>query len=131
MTSRRAFTLVELLVAMSITMFLVLLLASIGDSASRAWLRGAAQAESYSTARGSINTLGRELGSAVIDLDMGFLVEPVTGDPGNFILKFLRRRDPAADGAIVEKTAYQLGWATRHLLPEVQPHFDADHSLPV
>jgi type II secretory pathway component PulJ len=131
MSRSRAFTLIELLVAIAITMLLVVLLATIGDSASRAWQRGAAQAESYSTARGSINTLGRELGSAVIDLDMGFIVEPVTGEPGNFIIKFLRRREPTADGDVVEKTAYQLGWATRNLLPEVQAHFDAEHSVPV
>lgn len=131
MNRRNAFTLIELLVAISITMLLVLLLASMGDSATRAWQRGAAQAESYSTARGAISTLGRELGSAVIDLDMGFVVEPVPGQPGNFVLKFLRRRDADETGAIVEKTAYQLGWATRNLLPEVQAHYDADHPIPV
>lgn len=125
-----AFSLVELLVAVAITALLVLLLANVGESAGSAWQRGAAQAETSSTARGSIGILGRELEGTVIDLDFGFLVDEIPGEPGNMVLKFLRRRDPDAAGS-VEKTAYQLAWAGPGLLPRVQSTFDAAHPVPV
>src|SRR5688572_25005961 len=106
-----AFSLIELMVAMSITVMLVVLLANIAGSVSGVWRQGTAQAESHSTARGALSLIGRELEGAVIDLDIGFRIDTAPGEPGNCILKFLRRRDPGSTGAIVEKTAYQLAWA--------------------
>ena len=79
MKRRSGFSLVELLVAIAITTMLVLLLTNIGESAGSAWQRGAAQAETYSTARGSVSMLGRELEGAVIDLDIGLQVDDITG----------------------------------------------------
>jgi|GEM_PF-3856477 prepilin-type N-terminal cleavage/methylation domain len=130
MRGRSGFSLIELLVAVAITTMLVLLLANIGESAGSAWLRGAAQAETYSTARGSVSLLGRELEGAVIDLDIGLRVETVPGQPGNMVLKFLRRRNPD-DAGSVEKTAYQLAWASTGLVPRVQSDYDAGHPVPV
>lgn len=127
---KSAFTLMELLVAIAITSLLVVLLAKMGESAGSAWKRGAAQAESYSTARGAISIIGRELEGAVIDLDIGFHVDEVTEHPGTYVLKFLRRRDPD-DAGSVEKTAYQLAWASRGLLPTVKAAYDAEHPVPV
>jgi prepilin-type N-terminal cleavage/methylation domain-containing protein len=127
----RGFTLIEMLVAMAVTALLLVILTSVGDSVVRAWQRGSAQAESYSTARGAISSLGRELESAVIDLDMGFVIEPVTGELGNFVIKFLRRRDATDGGDVVEKTAYQLAWAGSGLLPSVSPTYDSAHPIPV
>jgi prepilin-type N-terminal cleavage/methylation domain-containing protein len=130
MNTRSGFSLIELLVAVAITTMLVLLLANIGESAGSAWLRGAAQAETYSTARGSVSLLGRELEGAVIDLDIGLRVQRVTEEPGNVVLKFLRRRDPD-DAGSVEKTAYQLAWASTGLVPRVRGAYDAGHPVPV
>lgn len=130
MKGRAGFTLVELMVAVAITTLLVVLLVNIGESAGSAWQRGAAQAETYSTARGSIGMIGRELEGAVIDLDIGFQVDEVPGEPGNMVLKFLRRRIPDDVGS-VEKTAYQLAWASTGLLPKVQAAYDAAHPIPV
>jgi prepilin-type N-terminal cleavage/methylation domain-containing protein len=130
MKARSGFSLIELLVAVAITTMLVLLLANVGESAGSAWQRGAAQAETYSTARGSVSMLGRELEGAVIDLDIGIQVDKVTGQPGNKVLKFLRRRDPD-DAGSVEKTAYQLAWASVGLVPRVRADYDAGHPVPV
>lgn len=127
---RAGFTLVELMVATAITALLVVLLATIGESATRAWRQGAAQAETYSNSRGAISILGRELESAVIDLDIGFRVDTVTGEPGNTVLKFLRRTTPGPGGA-VEKTAYQLAWASDALIPTVRTSHDDTHTIPV
>lgn len=130
MKGNSGFSLIELLVAVAITALLVLLLANVGESAGSAWQRGAAQAETYSTARGSIGILGRELEGTVIDLDIGFQLDEVPGEPGNMVLKFLRRRDPDNSGS-VEKTAYQLAWASSGLLPKVQAGYDTAHPVPV
>ena len=130
MKTRAGFSLIELLVAVAITTMLVLLLANVGESAGSAWQRGAAQAETYSTARGSVSMLGRELEGAVIDLDIGLQVDKVGGQPGNMVLKFLRRRDPDDVGS-VEKTAYQLAWASEGLVPRVQTGYDDGHPVPV
>ena len=130
MKAQSGFSLIELLVAVSITAMLVLLLANVGESAGSAWQRGAAQAETYSTARGSVSMLGRELEGAVIDLDIGIQVDKVAGQPGNRVLKFLRRRDPDNAGS-VEKTAYQLAWASAGLVPTVRADYDAGHPVPV
>jgi prepilin-type N-terminal cleavage/methylation domain-containing protein len=130
MKRQSGFSLVELLVAVAITSLLVLLLANVGESAGSAWQKGAAQAETYSTARGSIGILGRELEGTVIDLDIGFQLDEVPGEPGNRVLKFLRRRDPD-DAGSVEKTAYQLAWASAGLVPKVQAVYDAAHPVPV
>ena len=131
MSRIRAFTLIEMLVAMAVTALLLVILTSVGDSVVRAWQRGSAQAESYSTARGAISSLGREMESAVIDLDMGFVIEKISGQPGNFVIKFLRRKEIADGSDVVEKTAYQLAWAGTGLLPEVQTAYDASHPIPV
>ncbi len=74
--------------------------------------------------------LGRELEGAVIDLDIGLQVDEITGEPGNMVLKFLRRRDPDNAGS-VEKTAYQLAWASEGLVPRVRDTYDATHPVPV
>lgn len=130
MKRKSGFSLLELLVAVAITSLLVLLLANIGESAGSAWQKGAAQAETHSTARGSISILGRELEGTVIDLDIGFQLDKVTGELGNMVLKFLRRRDPDNVGS-VEKTAYQLAWASSGLIPKVRAGYDAAHPVPV
>lgn len=127
----RAFTLLELLVAISVTILLVALLASMANSTGLMWQRGESQVVVYSNARAAIDLVGRELQSAIIDLDLGFRVDPVSGEPNNYVLKFLRRKTPDSDLSAVEKVAYQLAWAGSNLMPEVQPAFDATHPIPV
>jgi type II secretory pathway component PulJ len=127
----QGFTLVELLVAMAITIMMVGLLASIANSTTRAWRFGEGQTETHSSARGALSLIGRELQGAVINLDMGYTIEE-TGQPNNYVLKFLARRQ--AEGttkAAIEKVAYQLAWATRGLLPEVSNTAGGNHQIPV
>jgi hypothetical protein len=128
----RAFSLIELMVAMSITVLLVTLLVTIANSTTKAWKHGEGSAETFSQARGALSLIGRELQGAVIDLDLGYAIQPVDGQPNNFVLKFLSRRAPKGkDVAAVEKVAYQMAWASRGLLPEVTNNYDTEHPIPV
>lgn len=134
---QRAFTLVELVLAMAITSLLIILLVNIAGTTSLAWQRGEAQAETHSNARGALNLLGRELQGAVIDLDLGFRVLTVPAESNNFALKFLSRRQPqpgepgSGGQPAVEKICYQLAWANESLLPEITAEHDEKHALPV
>jgi hypothetical protein len=126
------FTLVEIMVAMAVTIMVIGLLATIADATSRAWRKGEGQAETFASARGALGLIGRELQGAVIDPDMGYIVQSIQGSPNNFVLKFLARRTPiGTDTAAVEKVAYQLAWASDGLVPEVRGSYDAKHTLPV
>jgi hypothetical protein len=127
-----AFTLVEVMVAMAVTIMIVTLLVTIASSTSSAWQRGEGQAETFASARGALALVGRELQGAVIDQDLGYVIQPVTGSPNNFVLKFISRRVPkGTEKAAVEKVAYQLAWAGPGLVPEVKGSYDENHSLPV
>ncbi|MDQ3621145.1 MAG: prepilin-type N-terminal cleavage/methylation domain-containing protein [Verrucomicrobiota bacterium] len=134
---RRAFTLVELVLAMAITSLLIILLVDMAGTTSNAWQRGEAQAETHSTARGALNLLGRELQGAVIDLDLGFRVLSVPAESNSFVLKFLSRRQPQpgepnnGGEPAVEKVCYQLAWANESLLPEIIAQYDENHPIPV
>ena len=57
----RAFTLLELLVSVALLAFLMLMLAQITDSTSRAWQQGASRTETFQSARASLELLAREL----------------------------------------------------------------------
>ncbi len=127
----RAFTLLELLVAISVTILLVGLLATMSNSTGTMWQRGESQVQAYANARAATDLIGRELQSSIIDLDFGFRIDPVTDQPNNCVLKFLRRKTPGSDLSAVEKVAYQLAWAGTNLLPEVQPNYDSTHPIPV
>lgn len=127
----RAFSLLELLVAASVTAVLVLILVSMADFVSRTWQRGESQIMASTNGRGALDLIGRELENAVIDLDIGFRMEAVDGEPNNFVLKFLRRKTPEEGGRAVEKVAYQMAWAGMGVLPRVQPDFDANHPISV
>ena len=129
---RSAFTLLELLVAVAITLIMVALMASIANFTTRAWQRGEGKAETNAGARGALALIGRELQGAVIDNDLGFIVQTVPGESNNFVLKFLSRREPQGQNvAAVEKVAYQLAWASTSLLPQVTTDQDKEHPIPV
>ncbi len=128
----KAFTLIEVMLAAAITTLLIALLVSVANAVSSAWSRGESQAEASGNARGALNLLTRELQGAVIDLDLGFRISSVAGEPNQFVLKFLTRADPDPDETnkvtnevipgtpAVRKVCYQLGWANQRLLPQVQ-----------
>lgn len=62
----RAFTLVELLLAMSILTVLVILLSSLLGGVSRAWISGEQQVETFQDGRAILELISRELDQAVI-----------------------------------------------------------------
>ena len=64
------FTLVELMVAMTIAILLVAMLANVIGDVSKTWLRSRETMDNYSTARALINALDRDLRSAVIRQDL-------------------------------------------------------------
>jgi len=64
------FTLVELMVAMTIAVVLVAMLANIIGGVSKTWLRSRETMDNYATARALINALDRDLRSAVIRQDL-------------------------------------------------------------
>jgi prepilin-type N-terminal cleavage/methylation domain-containing protein len=63
--ARRAFTLVELLVALAITSVLVVLLANVVSATLAAWNQGRNRLDTFSNARQVIGRLGDELSAAV------------------------------------------------------------------
>ncbi len=74
--SQSGFTLTELLVSMAILAFLMLMLVSVTDSASRAWRDGEKRIETYQSARTALEIVGRELAPAVVDTRMQFVIAP-------------------------------------------------------
>ncbi len=64
------FTLIELMVAMTIAVVLVALLANVVGGVSGTWLRSRETMDNFSTARALINALDRDLRSAVIRQDL-------------------------------------------------------------
>lgn len=132
MSHNRAFTLIELMVAMAVTSLLIVLLVSLTSSVSNAWQKGEAQTEVHANARGAMNLLGRELQGALIDLDLGFHLAYIEAEPNNFRLKFLARIKPEGDKVPpILKVCYQLAWADQRLMPELVPQYDEKHPIPV
>jgi len=129
---RRGFTLVELMVAMSITVLIVVLLFSIVGSVTTIWKHGEDQTETFAGARGALSLIGREMQGMVIDLDLGYAIQEMDGDKNKIVFKFLSRRTPSGDDiAAIEKVSYQLAWASIGILPTVTPTYDAGHPISV
>ena len=138
-----AFTLVELLPAMAIAIILIVLLARMVGMASFAWTHGDDQAETYTSARASMDLLSRDIQGAVVDLDFGFRLQNVQASggsaqaPHNYSLTFLTHTAPVvATGTntnpnSVMKVCYQLGWADKSLFPLVQATYSSENPIPV
>ena len=62
---RAAFTLVELLVAVTVTLLLVVVLAQVFQGASNSWLHSEAQVDAYREARGALQLMARDLGATL------------------------------------------------------------------
>lgn len=75
---RAGLTLTELLVSMGLLTFLMLLLSSATESASRAWRDGQARTDTFQSARTALELMSRELSSAVVDTRMQFVIGPST-----------------------------------------------------
>lgn len=73
---RSAFTLVELLASMGVLSFLMLILVSVTDSATRAWRGSQSRSDVFQSARTSLELVSRELTPAVVDTRMQFVVGP-------------------------------------------------------
>jgi type II secretory pathway pseudopilin PulG len=71
-----AFTLVELLVSVALLTFIMLILASVTESASRAWRDGQSRTETFQSARTSLEIVTREITPAVVDTRMQFVLAP-------------------------------------------------------
>lgn len=77
----RAFTLVELLVAMTVLSVLVVLISSLLSSVNKAWVAGEERVENYQTGRAILELIARELKSAVISPSLQFIQNPPMGTP--------------------------------------------------
>jgi len=75
-TTPSAFTLAELLVAMTVLSLLVLLLVSFLGGVNRAWISGEQQAETFQDGRAIIELMSRELSQSVISPRLQFVQNP-------------------------------------------------------
>lgn len=75
---RRGFTIVELLVSTSLLATLMLVLAAVTESASRAWRQGTNRTDTFQSARTALELMARELAPAVVDTRMQFVIGPNT-----------------------------------------------------
>jgi hypothetical protein len=148
-SGQSAFTLVELLPAMTIAIVLIVLLARMVQLASFAWTHGDDQAETYTTARASVDLMSRDIQGAVVDLDFGFRLKNLTGAAAtsgsthNYSLTFLTHCTPASETGTaastgtnsnpnsVMKVCYQLGWADTTLFPKIEASYSASNPIPV
>jgi prepilin-type N-terminal cleavage/methylation domain-containing protein len=87
-SERRAFTLLELLVSVTILALLVILLFSIVEGATRLWRSSENRVDSYREARAALNVIASDLRSALITTDTNFfrinaVTYPGSGAPPN------------------------------------------------
>ena len=72
----RGFTLVEVLVSVSLLAYLLTILFSVSDVASRAWRDGQSRTDAFQSGRTTLEIMARELTPAVVDARMQFVVAP-------------------------------------------------------
>lgn len=72
----RAFTLVELMVSVSLLAFLLFVLNAVTDSARGAWSDGKRRVETFQSARTALEIMSREITPAVVDTRMQFVIAP-------------------------------------------------------
>lgn len=111
---RHAFTLVEMLVASTISLIILLVLTQLLGTMLDTWKKGGERAEIRSNARLAIDLLGRELAAAFVDLELGWQLLPALDgvNPNNPELKILTRKSPNnPDKSSLYRVSYRLGWA--------------------
>ena len=72
----RGFTLIEVLVSVSLIAYLMVILFSATDAASHAWRDGQARTDAFQSGRTTLEIMSRELTPAVVDTRMQFVVAP-------------------------------------------------------
>lgn len=72
-SGHKGFTLVELLIAMTILSLMVVLTASLLSSVSQAWISGQQQVETFQDGRAILNLIARDLSQAVISPRLQFI----------------------------------------------------------
>lgn len=72
MSTRRAFTMIELLVAMAVLAVLVVMLLGLVDSTSKLWRANESRVDAYREARAALSVMARDLGSASAGKKMDF-----------------------------------------------------------
>ena len=73
---KRAFTLVELLIAITILVSIVLLLTAMVSGVSRAWTSGEQRVAQFQDGRAVLDLMARELSQAVISPSLQFVQNP-------------------------------------------------------
>jgi prepilin-type N-terminal cleavage/methylation domain-containing protein len=74
--TRRAFTLVEILIAVAILTFLVVLLSGLASSVNKAWVSGEQRVQTFQDGRAILDLISRELAQAVISTRLQFVQNP-------------------------------------------------------
>jgi prepilin-type N-terminal cleavage/methylation domain-containing protein len=97
---RRGFTLIEVLVAMSILVVIVLIMTQLFHQASVAWEGGLRQVEMSMEGRAALNLISGELAQALADDKL-----PCTIRPGNTI-EFYTSTEPNATNRTVRRVKY-------------------------
>lgn len=90
-TTRRAFTLIELLASMAILGLIMVMLFSAFEQISKAWTQGESRVETFTEARAILDLMSRELSQAILTPQITFRAEknavyfvaPVNVNPAN------------------------------------------------
>lgn len=77
-SARHGFTLVEMMVSITLLAALLLILNTVTGAAGRAWREGQNHTDTFQTARTSLEIVSRELAPAVVDTRMQFVVAPAS-----------------------------------------------------
>jgi len=96
---KRGFTLVEILVAMSILGVITLIMAQVFMASNRAWTGGLRQVEMSMEGRAALNLIATELAQAMAD---DLLPVTITANS----LNFYTATDPAADSRALKRVVY-------------------------
>ena len=74
--NHRAFSLVELMIAMAVLSIMLLFFATITETVSSTWSKSEARVETYQTGRGALELIAREMTPAVVDTRMQYVIMP-------------------------------------------------------
>lgn len=115
---RAAFTLLELLVAMTVLAILVVMLMGLVDSATKLWRQNETRVDAYREARAALNVISEELRSLVASTNLDYFSTNVVGlagnsDPAAARLFFLATLSPAAQPAGSKSTVCSVGYFLR------------------
>lgn len=85
--SNKGFSLIEILVAVSITSLMIVTLAQMMSVVSKSWLEGLKRVDNYSKARATMDLLSRDLQSGIFRPDLGAFVDDVGESKFTFFAK--------------------------------------------